>query len=207
MPEYLVESELLNYAVIGVEGIAANNEDELLRLAMGLADFADTAPDFFTFFFIENGQTLLGLRFQDHFFEKVKSWLLSDDKEFEIGSFSRPHPIIADDELIRPLVGVSLAKPVANEVNNHVYSAVRELWELGEYRQRLDASSVIEQQWLDQKEVQSFVAVTAHLADIDQEMATEETQYFKDYCVTCLVPKTKISQSDLLVRLTEMVHV
>jgi hypothetical protein len=206
LPDFLVESKLLKYAVIGVEGIAANNEEELLKLMMGLADLADTAPDFFTFFFIEHGQTFLGLRFQDHFFEKVKSWLRSDDEDFEIGSFSRPHPIIANDELIRPLAGVSVVKPVSNEVNNHVYSAVRELWELGEYRQRLDTSSVIERQWLDQKEAQSLAVITAQLSEMSQAMMTEKVRDFRNYCSYCLTAMTKISQSDLLVKLTEMIQ-
>lgn len=147
IPTYIEETSTLTTVTIGIEDIDFSNEQLLNKLIIALAKLSEFPADFFVILNVQNGIALNGLRFQKTFFEKINAIITG--KEEDVSDLI-PLPIFPDETTLLTLPQLKLpdVEMYKDMSKNNQFEIIIELWKLLEYRNRLDAKSEIEQNWL-----------------------------------------------------------
>lgn len=147
IPTYIEETSTLTTVTIGIENIDFSSEQSLHELVIALAKLSEFPADFFIILNVQNGIALNGLRFQKTFFQKINALLTG--KEEDISDLT-PLPVFPDETTLRTLPELKLPniEKNKNSSKDNKFEIIIELWKLLEYRNRLDAKSEIEKNWL-----------------------------------------------------------
>ncbi len=144
-PVRLRETYTLVYATFGVEGENLNDSESIVSLLLLLAPLADFPADFFTIVRVREAQAIGAFRIHKDFIIQVKDYVDGCESDF---SNHTPIPQIPDQEMLMDLPGISLPDVKVNRDKEALVLCLLDLWKIGEYRRRLNPSSLIEQNWL-----------------------------------------------------------
>jgi hypothetical protein len=164
LPTHLVETDLLTYAAVGIEGFDFTDQEALEHLWMGLARLGSLDITFFTFFVVEDGTARIGFRFSEHFFQQIAQFM--GDESADVGELTKPHLVFATQELLSSLPTVQLRGVDETLPASPLVLLAQQLWQLTEYRQRLSSQVPAEMALLRLREAASKQAIAVHLREL-----------------------------------------
>lgn len=144
-PKLVIEEGNLREIVFGIKNMQENDFEKVI---IGLVDFNKIIDlSFVNIVNIIDNYSTYAFRIPTSYFLKVNHYL--DTDEFEEDEFGNPHPINVTEEFLLSLnEEVRINKDVKNKEVSTFIQILFDLWELIEYREKLDLNSEIEKNWL-----------------------------------------------------------
>ncbi len=149
-PDGLVDEELVTYAIVGIEGLTANEiEEDFVMFVASLASISLTDVDFLTVVVCKERKAVAGFRFNRSFFEKVAKLL--DGKEEDISTSDAPIPIILNADAIKTLPDVIWTEPASHPIGKSITNLYQTLWILIETIERYQVISEVDKEWKEEQ--------------------------------------------------------
>jgi hypothetical protein len=164
LPTHLVEADLLTYASVGIEGFDFTDQKAIEHLWMGVTRLGSLDITFITFFVVEDGTARIGFRFSEHFFQQIAHVL--EDESADVGELTKPHLVFATEELLSSLPTVQLREVDETLPASPLVLLTQQLWQITEYRQRLNSQAPSEMAWLRVQEAACMQAIAVHLREL-----------------------------------------
>ena len=153
LPNKIIEKEILNFLVIGVQGCDMTKEEDLWNLSLGLHSLSGIDIHFFTFLSVdENHETTGGFRVSKNYFEHFTRSI--EGSEIEDEAMDKVLPQFADEKMVETLPGITIKKAVSIKGYEPFFRMMMTIWKLMEFRKRLNLNSPQEKSWLDESEKQ-----------------------------------------------------
>ncbi len=146
-PKSVIEDGNLREIVIGIKDM---KEHDFEKVIFGLVDFYKMQElSFLNIINIVDNYSTYAFRVPVPYFLKVKHYL--ETAEYEEDEYGNPHPINVTTELLSYLnEEIVLNDNIQNENVSIMIQILYDIWELIEYREKLDINSKIEKDWLDE---------------------------------------------------------
>lgn len=163
LPNKIEEKGKLKYATIGIEWRDIENDiDDFTEVLVGISKLAMTEVDFFTLVYIKASEAIYGLRIHRDFFQRIKN-TLETDQDFEEKGLGNPTQITLKDTHLQSLDNIR-RKNVKIGIDTESYlNMISDIWQLLEYRNRLNKESTIEMEWLTVLEADYTSKIEKHL--------------------------------------------
>lgn len=196
LPTHLVETDLLTYAAVGIEGFDFTDQEAIEHLWMGLAQLGSLDITFFTFFVVEHSTARIGFRFSEHFFQQITQLL--KDESADVGELMKPHLVFATEELLSLLPTVQLREVDETLAASPLMLLAQQLWQVTEYRQRLNSQVPAEMAWLHLQEKASEQAIAAHLHELATTVSSPTHSRYATYATWVLSGEYSPETSELV---------
>lgn len=192
-PKSIIEYGNLREIAVGIKGM---NEYDFEKVVFSLVDFYKIEKlSFINVINIVDNYATFAFRIPITYFTKVKHFL--ETNEYEDDEYGNPHPINISKKLLSHLnEEVILNDNIPNENISIFIKILFELWELIEYREKLNLDSKIEKEWLKEIEEKYSLQILKRI-NIDLEGTRE-------FIESVLFGKINISKNIILEIMNEV---
>jgi hypothetical protein len=197
VPTSTIEKGIVRVAVIGLKGLQAKHLDnEFPRLLMWLSEMSNIGVHQFLIVIIKGNhpESPYAISFSDSYLGVVKDSLESG-KEFEEPSYSKPHLVPIEKDMLEVLPGITLIDYQDDKVAVAVTEILIDMWKLSEARKRLSLDEKIEQDWLQELQNDYFRNMKKNLAKLESEAVEDKARRYNDL-INRLVTENAILTTD-----------
>lgn len=148
-PKTVIEDGNFREIVIGIKNM---KEHDFEKVIIGLVEFYKIEElSYINIINIVDNHATFAFRIPISYFMNIKHFLETD--EYEESEWGNPYPIIPTNELLSNLTEeVLIHNNIQNENVSILIQTLFDIWELIEYREKLNVNSRIEQDWLKELE-------------------------------------------------------
>ncbi|GAA4045943.1 hypothetical protein GCM10022409_35020 [Hymenobacter glaciei] len=204
LPTYLEMDGPLRKAVVGVEGVDFQDTEVMLPLLAGISDLGHLDIDFLTLLPVKDGLASSGLRYGKGVLQHFSA-ILSGEAVGELYDWQLPSQVNPDDDLLASLPKIGVRRVEKQEAASKLLQLMQDLWQLGEYRQRLSPDNIIEHQWLQELEQNTQNKAKSHLSIIKPNINGHAFNTLSECVNECLNQENTIQPSHLLSVMNDLV--